>query len=162
MSNDDFSIQDYVPQGLSLDEQAIWKCLIHRDFLAFAKADWSIIESDFIATDFYGLSANHQSDKSKWTLQYPNLESYKTAWLKEAQSFQDKEVIGGLFETLMDIGKLTKMEIVDNLAIITKVFDGKCSIQNGHDIDLKWTSFFTMRKHNTGWKIESFVGYIPN
>jgi hypothetical protein len=158
-------IQDksqYMPDGLSLDEQKIWECLIFRDFLAFSASDWSIIQEDFVETNFYGISARNTLDKNKWCIGYPNLESYKEDWLKSSIILNGKKIEDDLFKVLMESSKLTKIQISDNVALVTKVFNGRCAVKNESDIIFDWTSFFTMRKLKSSWKIESFIGYIPN
>lgn len=155
-------LQDIVPRGYSSDERMIWECLIHRDYLAFAKADWSIIQNDFLESSFYGMSAAHHSDKSKWTLSYPDLNSYRRDWLRDANDMKSKNIDGDLYEILLSIGKLTKIEIHEDLAVVTKRFDGACPIIDEEAVVMQWTSFFSMRKIYGQWRTESFIGYIPN
>ncbi|MGF1671648.1 MAG: hypothetical protein ACFCU6_14475, partial [Balneolaceae bacterium] len=73
------------------DRYEIWEMLVKRDIMAFLKADWSMIASDFIEENFMGIDAGQQENPDAWRLNFPNLDAYKKKWLDQARQFKETE-----------------------------------------------------------------------
>ena len=149
------------PFHYNIDEQLIWQTLIYRDFVAFCTEDWSLIENDFIEDGFFGIDGKRSTIKMDWCLTYHSLESYKQHWIQQSEDFNKKTFLNNPLNVLFNTTKLSKIEIIGNIALVHKEFNGVFTIKNEEPILLDWISLFVLRKINKNWKIASFTGYLP-
>ncbi|MGI9542760.1 MAG: hypothetical protein ACR2MX_05835, partial [Cyclobacteriaceae bacterium] len=73
------------------DRHAIWVMLVDRDIKAFIGQDWSMVANDFVEENFMGVDACRLENPDGWRMGFPNLEDYKTEWLRQAKSFSETE-----------------------------------------------------------------------
>ena len=149
------------PAHYTDDECAIWQVLIYNDFVAFCSQDWKLISDDFIEEGFFGIDGHGSNNKLEWSLMYPNLESYKSAWINQSVDFSKKNFLLNPLEVLFDTTELNKFELVDDCALVHKSFSGKFELEDSTSIVLDWLSIFFLRKVDGNWKIASFTGYLP-
>ena len=78
------------------DRNYIWEMLIKRDIEAFIREDWSRVAEDFLAEGFIGMDGGNSINPDSWKFRFPNLESYKIDWLKQAREFKETELLASL------------------------------------------------------------------
>ena len=69
------------------DKAQLWEMLVKRDSLAFANQDWDMVKDDFVETHFMGIHAHDESNPDLWKISFPNLNTYRDEWLKQAKEF---------------------------------------------------------------------------
>lgn len=143
------------------DRGAIWEMLVTRDIKAFLNADWSMVEHDFITEGFIGIDGCQSNEPHDWKFKFPNLESYKAAWLQQAKSFNQTEWAENPEESLFRITELQNIEINDNAALAHKTFNGEIMQSHGQPVPFRWRTVYYCRKINGTWKIVGFNGYLP-
>lgn len=149
------------PLHFSEEEQLIWQLLIYRDFQAFCSCSWRLIEDDFIKDGFFGIDGKGSENKDDWSLSYPSLESYKKAWISQSKEFTGKAFKNDPLKILFEKTKLSKIEILGDLALVHKHFDARFDLKDENPIVLDWISLFVLQKIGAEWKIRSFTGYLP-
>lgn len=142
--------------------QVIWEMLVPRDIDAFLAADWSMVEGDFIAEGFIGVSGDKDPDPDHWRLAFPTLDAYRAEWLKQAKDFAGgtygEDPRGAIFRT-------TTLEVIDiegETALARKKFDGGIKLADGTMDPMLWQTLYYCRLHQGRWKICGFTGYLPN
>lgn len=144
------------------DRAAIWEMLVARDFRAFCSADWSMVEDDFVAEGFMGLDGGKVPDPDVWTVSFPNLETYKEEWLRQAALFQESTWQGpDPVLQYHDLTDMSQIEIKGDAAIAHKKFDGTMTSIEGNTVDVNWQTLYQCRKVAGQWKIAGFIGYLP-
>ena len=149
------------PSHFSTEEKSIWQVLMYNDFVAFCTQDWSIIADDFIKENFFGIDGKLSSNKMNWSLTYNSLEAYQKDWIQQSIDFNKKTFLENPLDVLFKTTKLSKIEIIDNSALVHKEFNGTFLLKDEKPIELNWISLFVLRKVNENWKIASFTGYLP-
>lgn len=144
------------------DRHAIWDMLVARDIKAFIAADWSMVADDFIEENFIGLDGGKQGNPDGWTMGFPNLESYKNEWLRQAKEFSSVEWGEEVDDALFRITHLRDIEIVGDSALAHKKFIGGIKKEDGNILPTEWQTLYRCRKVNGNWKIAGFLGYIPH
>jgi len=157
MSN---GIRNPFPSG-DPDRHQIWEGLIARDIDAFLKQDWEMTSGDFSPEVFVGYTGIANPDH--WRIAFPDLDSYRDEWLRQAKSFSEKSLRGiepsaFLHQSVV----LRDIEISGDIAMAHKKFDGRAVTLSGEEIVLNWQSIFWLRRYPSGWKITAFLGYLPN
>ena len=92
---------------------------------------------------------------------FPNLDDYRTEWLKQAMETQKMEFAEPLEAGIHRATNLTQIEINGDVAIAHKKFDGTIKLTNGELDTLNWQTAYFCRKVDSTWKITGFVGYMP-
>jgi hypothetical protein len=138
----------------------IWDMLVTRDIAAFVAADWNAVASDFIEDGFLGTHAHKSANPDDWTLAFPNIDSYRTEWLRQAAETQNTKFAEPLEDGIHRATNLTQIEIAGSTAIAHKKFDGAIKLANGGVDTLNWQTLYFCRKVATTWKIAGFVGYM--
>lgn len=92
---------------------------------------------------------------------FPNLEDYRNAWIKDAESFNIKSYKQDPRKVLFETTSLKNLKIAGNRASVLKVFNGQVETIQGDTIRFDWQSLFFLVK-NTDWQIIGFVGYMPH
>lgn len=139
------------------DAAQILSILIERDIDAFVAIDWDSVAPDFDTVAFTGYSG--QSGAMR--LRYPTLESYRQAWLEQAEAFRgsDPELLA---RQLYGAQRLERIEIQGDRALATKIFDGDVDGPSGTS-RLAWTTYYFLRfaSDRQTWLITGFAGYLP-
>ncbi len=144
------------------DRAQIWEMLVDRDIRAFCAADWSMVADDFIVDGFMGLDGSKVPDPDQWTVNFPDLATYKKEWMRQADLFQTATWIGGdPVDQYLDLTSMTQIDIKGNAAVAHKKFDGTMTRTNGTSETFKWQTLYQCRKVNGQWKIAGFIGYLP-
>lgn len=143
------------------DRSAIWTMLVPRDIEAYVKADWSMVEDDFVANDFFGVNGNRKDNPDGWTISYPTLDLYRDEWLRQAREGQSVEYAEDQEAGIHRATSLTEIEISGERAIAHKKFDGEIKLANGGVDRLNWQTVYFCRKVDGQWKLTGFVGYLP-
>ncbi|MBJ6988093.1 hypothetical protein [Devosia sp. MC521] len=143
------------------DRSAIWTMLVPRDIEAYVKADWSMVEDDFVTTDFIGVNGNGKDNPDGWTISYPTLELYRDEWLRQAREGQSVVYAEDQETGIHRATSLTEIEISGERAIAHKKFDGEIKRADGEVDRLNWQTVYFCRKVEGQWKLTGFVGYLP-
>ncbi|WP_211218034.1 RidA family protein [Niabella aurantiaca] len=136
--------------------------LVARDIEAFVKEDWSMIAEDFIEENFIGIDGQNKSDPDGWVLSFPNLEAYKTEWLKQAKIFNEVKWAGDPKAMYLQVTILNDIEIREDKALAHKKFIGSFVKANGEREVANWQTVYYCRCINGTWKITGFTGYLPH
>lgn len=149
-------------EGTDKDRAEIWQMLVMRDIDAFVAADWGQVADDFDIEAFFGLDGGRNPNPDNWKLGFPDLETYKSEWLRQAVEFAKEDFAEDARAAIFNATNLTDIEINGNRAIARKKFDGSIRKADGSVDRLLWqTLYFCVRKDGR-WKICSFAGYLPN
>jgi hypothetical protein len=141
---------------------AIWEMLVPRDIDAFLKADWSMVEDDFIADGFIGMNANKLADPDNWHLAFPNLTAYRDEWLRQADDFASQSFAEDPRTAIFTTTTLESVEIEGETALVRKKFNGSIKKADGTLDLMRWQTLYYCRLHQGRWKIAGFTGYLPN
>lgn len=148
--------------GQDADRAEIWDMLVHRDIEAFVAADWSQVAEDFDEAAFFGVDGGKAANPDDWGLGFPDLETYRDEWLRQAQDFAKTDFAEDARAAIFEATRLTQIEIKGSRAIAHKKFDGAIRKADGSEDRLLWqTLYFCVRKDDR-WKICGFAGYLPN
>jgi hypothetical protein len=142
------------------DRHAIWEMLVPRDIRAFVKADWSMVAGDFVTSGFMGLHAHKTANPDNWTIGFPDLLSYKTEWLRQAQETAAMEFAEDLEAGIHRATRLEQIDFSGDMAMAHKKFDGTIRLTDGTVDTLNWQTLYLCRKEQAQWKIAGFVGYM--
>ena len=133
MESDDRDRNPFPPSDL--ERRQLWEMLVHRDFVAFLAEDWSLMAPDFWAEGFCGIDAHMSADPHQWTISFPTVESYRDAWLQQAEQFRKVELVGmEKLAFLFSCGRLARIEITGDRALAHKKFDGAAKTVSGEEI----------------------------
>lgn len=143
------------------DRHGIWTMLVERDITAFLAADWDMVAGDFIEDGFLGIDAKHSANPDDWRLTFPTLDAYRDKWLAQAMDFQEQKFSEDSRTAIFKATTLCTIEIVGDMALVHKKFDGGISrTDGGYDI-MNWQTLYHCRCHEGRWKIIGFNGYMP-
>ncbi len=144
------------------DRNYLWEMLVDRDIKAFLAADWNMVADDFIEDNFMGINAGRSPHPDAWQLSFPDLESYKTEWLKQARDFQATNWAEDPQQALLRVTTLRDIEIRDSSALLHKKFFGAIQAEQAPPVNTNWQTLYRCRKVGGQWKITGFVGYMPH
>lgn len=145
-----------------IDRRAIWDMLVDRDIKAFLAVDWSMVADDFVVEGFMGIDAGRQGHPDAWQLNFPDLESYKKEWLKQAKEFKSTEWGEDIESAFFRITVLRDIEIAGDSALVHKKFFGNIVKANGELAPTNWQTLYRCRRIENQWKIAGFTGYMPH
>ena len=146
------------------DRAEIWHRLVEKDSAAFAAGAWSMIDGDFDADAFEGIVAHESTDPDRWTLQYPDLPSYRDAWLKMSETFRATKLPGSMthLQLIHEITHLHEIELAGDRALAHKKFFGQQPLRDGGLYEVCAQTIYRMRRDRNGqWRIIGFIGYLP-
>lgn len=143
------------------DRRYIWDMLVSRDIKAFLNNDWSMVEDDFIYDNFIGIDGCRSDNPDDWKFKFPDVESYKTEWLRQAQAFKETEWAEDTEKAFFRVTELKDIEINNNSALVHKKFSGEIKRADGQSVPFQWRTLYYCRKVNDVWKIAGFNGYLP-
>ncbi|GAD29511.1 hypothetical protein [Photobacterium leiognathi] len=143
------------------DRCEIWDMLVSRDINAYCHADWSKVENDFEASEFFAINANKNPDPSRWTLSFPSLELYRDEWLRQALHSQQTEYAECLEEAIHRATTLNEITIDGDRALARKQFNGAIKRRDNENEVLLWQTLYYLKRTIEGWKICGFTGYLP-
>lgn len=155
------TVEQLNPYAAGSDEAALWEICVRRDIQSFVAADWGICAADFTADGFSGWDARFSPDPMHWQMTFPSLEDYKSAWLKDAQSFAGRRWKTPLAEGLFAALSLARVEVSGDKALVHKRFDGQLFPAGAEPLLLSWQSIFHLRRAAGRWSQCSFIGYLP-
>ncbi len=144
------------------DRHAIWEMLVERDIEAFVAADWQLVSGDFSEEEFFAIDGRKRSNPDGWGIAFPDLESYKTEWIRQAEECRKDQAEEDIASALHELTTLRDIEIRGNRAVAHKKFDGSLRMQDGTVARLCWQTLYHCRKVDEHWKICGFTGYLPN
>ncbi len=148
-------------ENLDPDRFEIWEMLVSRDIYAFVAADWQRVEDDFIEEGFMGIDGQRDTNPNHWSMGFPNLESYREEWLKQAKIFGETDWASDPIPALFALTTLDRIDIQGDSALAHKKFEGKIEKADGSCDHLQWQTFYRCRKDKGKWKIAGFIGYLP-
>eukprot|EP00903_Cladosiphon_okamuranus_P001547 g1545.t1 len=93
------------------DRAEIWDMLVMRDINAFIAADWSQVEDDFDVSAFFGVDGGKFANPDEWALGFPDLETYKEEWLRQAQEFAATEFAEDARAAIFEATDLSAIEV---------------------------------------------------
>ncbi|MEX0288323.1 MAG: RidA family protein [Flavobacteriaceae bacterium] len=143
------------------DKNYLWEMLVNRDIKAFVSQDWDMVTEDFITDGFIGVDAGKQPDVDKWKLKFPDLDSYKEEWLKQAAEFAELDLVEDPEDALHRVTVMQDIEIKGDFALLHKKFFGPIKRKSGEEISTDWQTLYRCRKVGEVWKIVGFTGYMP-
>ncbi len=144
------------------DRRDIWEMLVQRDIKAYIAQDWDMVAGDFIEENFMGIDSGRQANPDAWTMGFPDLETYKTEWLRQAKQTAATAWGEDLEQAFFRITHLRDIEISGNSALVHKKFIGSIAKANGELVPTDWQTLYRCRKIDGSWKIAGFVGYMPH
>jgi len=144
------------------DRHALWDMLVRRDIDAFLSQDWSMVENDVLADEFFGMHAHFLSDADSWRLQFPRLEIYRDEWLRQASETAATRFAEPLRTALFRITNLRDIDLDGDRAVLHKKFNGRIACADGSFDTLKWQTLYFCRRVSGQWRISSFIGYMPH
>lgn len=148
--------------GEDADRAEIWDMLVMRDINAFVAADWSQVSGDFDDAAFFGVDGGKAADPDEWTLGFPDLDTYRTEWLRQARDFAETEFAEDARAAIFEATRLTQIDIKGARAIAHKKFDGAIRKADGSEDRLLWQTLYFCVHKDGSWKICGFAGYLPN
>ncbi len=144
------------------DRHTFWQMLVARDCDAFMAADWSLVDGDFAADRFEGISANGSLDPDAWTLTYPTVASYRDDWLRMSADYKKKPLAQDDHRTLLyRMTTFARVEIAGNRAAVWKRFVADAPLLDGERLRVSAQSIYRLHRVDERWKIAGFVGYLP-
>ncbi len=143
------------------DRASIWEMLIARDIRAFIAEDWPMVEGDFIKESFMGIDGRHTDSPDGWSLAFPDLESYRDEWLRQAAVFGATERKIDAETTLYAGMILRDIEIRGDWALAHKKFCWDSLEAQGEKVPANWHTVYYCRRVKGVWKIAGFTGYLP-
>jgi len=144
------------------DRWAIWDMLVDRDIKAFVAADWEMVAEDFIEENFMGINAGRLPSPDAWAIGFPDLETYKNEWLRQAKEFSVIKWTEDPEDAFFRVTTLRDIEINNDSALVHKKFFGNITKASGEKVSMEWQTLYRCRKVNESWKIAGFVGYMPH
>lgn len=144
------------------DRSQIWTMLVERDIAAFVNADWSAVADDFIESAFMGVDAGRKSNPDGWTIAFPTLSDYRDEWLRQAELFSESHAEPDPLAAIHRLTTLRDIEIVGDVAVAHKKFDGFINLKGGGQDRLLWQTLYYCRKVSGRWRITGFTGFLPN
>ena len=144
------------------DKHSIWEILVRKDIDAFINIDWEATYPDFIEEGFYGIDGKKTQNPDDWVLTFPNLETYKTEWLKQAKETRATTDPLHLRNSLFRASQLKIIDINGTKAVAHKEIKGDIPNLDGTKETLNWQTLYVLHKIKGAWKIISFIGYIPS
>jgi enamine deaminase RidA (YjgF/YER057c/UK114 family) len=148
------------PFPLDADRAEIWDMLVARDIRAWVAGDWDAIADDFLADSFISIDAHGLSNPDGWTTGFGELAAYRDLWV--AGSIEQRASIPDLERQSFEITTLRDIEIDGDIAVAHKKFDGVVTRHDGSTILSSWQTLYQCRRTAGGWKIQGFVGFLPN
>lgn len=143
------------------DRRYIWEMLVTRDIKAFINKNWAMVSDDFIEDGFTGIDARNSDNPDDWRFQFPDVESYKVEWLRQAESFNKTDWAEDPEAAFYRVTELLDIEINNDSALVHKKFHGNIEKTDGQNIPFNWQTLYYCRKLNGIWKITGFTGYLP-
>lgn len=144
------------------DRHAIWEVLVHRDIDAFLEKSWDMTAGDFIAEGFYGIDGKKTDNPDQWVLTFPDLETYKQEWLRQADETEKSADPETIRDALFAASRLKQIDINGETAVAHKEIKGAILNRDGTKDLLDWQTLYVLRKVGGHWKIASFTGYLPS
>ena len=144
------------------DRHGFWQMLVARDCDAFMAADWSLVDDDFAADRFEGISANGSMNPDAWTLTYPTVASYRDDWLRMSADYRRTPLATDDHRTLLyQMTTLARVEIAADRAAIWKRFTADVPLRDGDRLRISAQSIYRLHRVDGRWRIAGFVGYLP-
>lgn len=143
------------------DKALIWDMLVKRDIIAFTSQDWSLVSDDFSAEEFIGINGGFKKNPDDWVLGFPDIDTYKTEWLRQANDFYDTDWMGDSITSIYQCTILEQIEIQGDWALAHKKFNGNLTKINGEKVPMNWQSLYCCHRIDGHWKIAGFTGYLP-
>ncbi len=144
------------------DRHAIWNRLVAREIEAFAAADWSRIAGDFLEEAFSGIDAGRRDNPDSWELAYPDLDTYRSEWERQAEAFRSRYAGENPAVALHGLTSLRDIDVRGDAALARRKTDGRIPLRGGGDEWLRWQTLYRCRRVGDAWKICGLVAGLPN
>ncbi len=144
-----------------IDRHAIWEMLVHRDIDAYLACDWEAVESDFVASEFFGMDGAKSDCADNWRPAFSTLDSYRDEWRAQADETAKTVDPDKARAALFNLTDLTQIDIDGDFAVAHKKFDGTLPLAGGGRDYLNWQTLYLCKRVEGAWKIRGFLGYIP-
>lgn len=131
------------------DRHLIWQRLMIADTEAFVAGDFSMIEDDFDAENFEGIRCFLSANPDDWKVVFPDLPSYREAWLAASQEWRGKPADEARREVLSR-AMLRQIDITGDRALAHKQFIVACR-----------QTLYRLHRRNGTWRIVGFLGFLP-
>lgn len=148
------------PFEADADRAQIWEMLVERDIHAYVASDWSQVAGDFLPDEFVAVNGRGRSNPDSWRLGFPALNDYRDSWVGNGQRL--REEVPDLEAGLYDATTLRDIEIEGGRAIAHKKFDGQLRRHDGSLVQLRAQTLYLCKQVEERWRIQGFVGYLPN
>jgi hypothetical protein len=133
------------------DRREIWTMLVERDIDAFLTIDWSMVDSDFRWERFLDLHADESELPDNWRFDFPDMETYRDEWLRQAKATQAVEYAEPVRDALFRASNLRDIDLKGNAAVCHKKFDGTIALAGGGIEVTNWqTLYFCARTMAAG------------
>lgn len=141
---------------------ALWETHMRQDIEAFLRGDWEAVAGDFDEQSFVAIDAGRQADPAQWTIGFPSLAAYRDTWLRMSAETIAKADPEKLKAAMFAGARIARIDFYGpDTALLHKRFNGLLPLRDGGEEPYSWQSVFTLRNTAAGWKIVSFVGYLP-
>jgi hypothetical protein len=117
--------------------------------------------SDFRREGFLGLHAHKSELPDSWRLDFPDLDTYRDEWLRQAQASQAVEYAQPLRDALFRATNMRDIDLRGDTAVCHKKFDGTVALKAGGVEVINWQTLYFCARIEGRWKITGFVGYMP-
>ncbi len=144
------------------DRWHIWEMLVARDIKAFVNADWDMVAQDFVEEGFMGIDGGRQPNPDAWSINFPDLSSYRNEWLRQARSFQKIQWDEDIESAFFRVTTLRDIDIQGDAALVHKKFFGALNRADGSQVPMEWQTLYRCRRVDGSWKIAGFTGYLPH
>lgn len=144
------------------DRRAIWDMLVDRDIRAFLRADWEMVDGDFVQEGFMGIHAGLLRNPDAWRLSFPDVNTYRDEWLRQAEAFKVFQWGEDIQSAMFRVTVLRDIEIKGCQAVAHKKFLGQIRKADGTAQSMDWQTLYYCRKAEGRWKISGFTGYMPH
>ena len=143
------------------DRREIWTMLVERDIDAFLAADWAMVDSDFRREGFLGLHAHKSELPDSWRLDFPDLETYRDEWLRQATASQSVEYAEPVRDALFRATNMRDIDLKGDSTLLHKKFEWRDCAEGWRCRCAQLADAACMTRLDGRWKITGFVGYMP-
>ncbi len=142
--------------GSEADVREIVDMLWLRDSTACARAEWSAVQDDFDADAFVGYLGGPGA--AHWRIGYPDLASYRDAWVEGGRSLAEGYDAATLAQELLRASDIAEIEVNGRWALVRKDFAGEVGADRA---PMRGRTYYFCRRDADRWRIVGFVAGLP-
>src|SRR5690606_37104202 len=121
-----------------------------------------LIQEDFIVQGFHGVDARGSDLPDSWQLSFPDLASYRRAWLEQAREMTPRTTEVALRRGPVGAKAPRDSAEAGDPPRAHNKFDGWTEPSDGSRQRLACQTLSRCRRTAGRWRIAGFVGYLPN